>query len=121
MTIIKEILTKTREILVNGWGQGEFVQNADSEDDLPPNLWKYRHEYKQPCYCLSGAIHEAMGEGMDHSSALLVKVHRKLADLIPDGSLKDPEMAVYGFNDHKGTTKEMVLALLDQAIAKETT
>jgi hypothetical protein len=112
----KEHLVKARELIANGWTQGD--------------LW-YEREGKI-CYCLDGAVAAAHGhEKPDWNNIAEPAVRADLKLLaqevvpelttigyqysVPEADYRAKEM-VYLYNDNSTTTQEDVITFLDKVI-----
>jgi hypothetical protein len=105
----KKVLTKTRELLSKegAWGQHAFAY--DKSDERIP--WDDR---RACCWCLEGGIKVSArrcAASRRHYNEALDLVKEEIVTLGFFGS-------VQGWNDRRDTTKEIVLAVIDRAIAK---
>ena len=95
---VKKILEKTREILT------------------PPEKW-IKHTFElDGCYCLLGAMNQAV-ESLHLQSVMYSKAITVVHSVICDRT-KLSVVPVSWWNDDEDTTHEMVLEVLDEAIAR---
>lgn len=99
------LLQNTRALIVRGWNQGTFAQNAKGEAVTSGD--------PEACsWCLIGALGTA---AKDHETAF-DRAYDILRKLMPIGSY-----SLSLWNDLPGRTQADVLALIDRAIAQMTT
>lgn len=98
-----QILQEARALIAAGWCQGPFHTVTDTGD----------------CYCACGAIERSFGVALDHLGG-----HPKpegywlLRDLLETLAEERGFSGIIWFNEAEGRTKEEVLALYDEAIAR---
>ena len=105
----KKVLTSTRELLS---AEGAWGQHALAYDDSDERLhWDDR---RACCWCLEGGIKVSArrcAASRRHYDEAFTLVKEEIVILGFFGS-------VQGWNDRRDTTRELVLAVIDRAIAK---
>lgn len=96
-----EILKKARRLIARGWVKGTFLER-DAKGRL--------------CYCASGAVRRAAGDGFDNDKGTYLA-----CEVAPPADVWSLLNTVAGknivsFNDDDTTTKRDVLNVFDQAI-----
>lgn len=110
----KEILVKARELINKGFHKGSYgVVNGVDVGSTARSIERLLEtpETAECSVCLEAALHYAAGRHLRRGDEAWGLTKASL----PDGWLS--WLSLHSFNDHPGTTKEDVLAVLDRAIS----
>lgn len=130
---VKEILGNAKKFIETvGWTQGAIAKNSLGQrlthsvyaDNKPEwRIFGEGEDNAPTCYCMLGAITEAFpfintnnGNALRHHLYLKVSRAAMNYDFDLDDHYHSDEEIIAAFNDSKNTTKEKVLACLDDAI-----